>query len=307
VTGHFLQDKDILSFYTDKNYTEMNSILALIKEPEHSKGFITYLIRMGGDLGLNIHLLYVENPVNYPLGMPDTTGTASARLQLSMEKSAEDARQTLLKAVRSLAADTPDRVSVRTSTEIGVTELFIDKYLDSNGDSMLVLENQGHESLWKQDSTNMEIIRKCRCPVWIIPSGSTYHRYKEIVYATDYHEEDLTTLRNLLDLTGKFSPKITALHITDNPDFEARIKMSGFHESLHEKTSYDKISVTLLNEKEDEDFGMLINDFAALVDANLIVVLKENKHFLERIFTPDLTKKIIRQAKIPVLVYHEVS
>ena len=283
----------------------MNTILAVIKEPDHVKGFLTYLIRMAGDLGLNIHLLYVENPVNYPLGMPDTTGTASARLQLSMEKSAEDARQAIIKAVRSLAADTPEGVSIRTSAEIGVTGLFIDKYLNSNGDSMLVLESQENESLWKQDSINMEIIRKAGCPVWIIPSGTIYQSFDEIVYATDYHEEDLTTFRNLLDLTRKFSPRITALHITDNPDFEARIKMSGFHESIREKTSYDKINVTLLNEKEDEDFGMLINDFASLVEARLIVVLKENRHFLERIFTPDLTKKIIRQAKIPVLVYHE--
>jgi len=35
------------------------------------------------------------------------------------------------------------------------------------------------------------------------------------------------------------------------------------------------------------------------------VVLKENRHFLERIFRRSFTKKLIRQAKRSVLVFHE--
>jgi nucleotide-binding universal stress UspA family protein len=58
-------------------------------------------------------------------------------------------------------------------------------------------------------------------------------------------------------------------------------------------------------EKSGENVGQLINDYACLIDANLIVVLKENRHFLERLVKSSSTKKIVQQARTPVLVYHE--
>jgi nucleotide-binding universal stress UspA family protein len=49
----------------------------------------------------------------------------------------------------------------------------------------------------------------------------------------------------------------------------------------------------------------LINDYSSDIDANLVVMLKENRHFLERLFKPSSTKKLIKEAKLPVLVFHE--
>jgi nucleotide-binding universal stress UspA family protein len=112
-------------------------------------------------------------------------------------------------------------------------------------------------------------------------------------------------LRKLIALTHHFSPRITAIHITENLDFEVRIQKAGFQEMLHRKTSYDQVSVkSLVEETNGEDIGQLINEYASLMEANLIVVLKENRHFFDRLFKSSATKKIVQQAKIPVLVYH---
>jgi nucleotide-binding universal stress UspA family protein len=60
-----------------------------------------------------------------------------------------------------------------------------------------------------------------------------------------------------------------------------------------------------LNESSNNDTAELLNDYALLIKADLIVVLKENKSFFERIFKSDPAKKIIKKSMLPVLVFHE--
>ena len=72
---------------------------------------------------------------------------------------------------------------------------------------------------------------------------------------------------------------------------------------LQSKTGYQKITVKSLLEKDDENAAQLINEYALNINADLIVILKENRNFLERILSPGSTKKILKEATLPVLVY----
>jgi nucleotide-binding universal stress UspA family protein len=283
----------------------MNVLIALIKDPDNSKEFISYILGMANDLNAGVHLLHILNPVDYPLGMPGTTGAVSAQIHLNLENRSADAKRTLTKLAKDLAGNTGTRVPVEVSTEIGVTRSIIDNYVSESESPMILLDNQGNDNIWSQDSTSMELIRHTDCPVWIIPHRAKYQPYNEIVYASDYNEEDIPTIIKLIRLTHPITPNITALHVTDDIDFETRIKKAGFQEMVQSHTGYDKITVKSLAGEAEGDLGLLIIDYASLIRAKLIVVLKENKHFLERIFKPDMTKKIIRQANIPVLIFHE--
>ena len=131
----------------------------------------------------------------------------------------------------------------------------------------------------------------------------SYRPFKKILYATDYNEADITTLKRLVALTKEFSPEITALHITDSKDFEEKTMQKGFKDIVAQETNYDKIHVK--TEKESKSTEEKINDIAIKIKADLIVLLKENKGFIEKIFTSSSTKKVIKKAKLPVLVYHE--
>ena len=73
---------------------------------------------------------------------------------------------------------------------------------------------------------------------------------------------------------------------------------------LETKTEYTNISVKALVERSGDDMVKLINSYAAMKNADLIVVLKKNRNFLDRIFNPSSSEKIIQKAEKPVLVYH---
>jgi nucleotide-binding universal stress UspA family protein len=283
----------------------MKKLLGILNRLSYSKHFLRYIINMARDMQADLQILLVLHSEQYPQGTPGMTSDATLQDLANLENLAEKAKHALQKDVEGLNDEIQGELSVEVSVEIGMITPGMDKFLADSGTNMIVLNGEENVSIWSPGSFNMDIINNADYPVWVIPHKSVYQGFNEIIYATDYNKEDMDTIRRLVELTRPFSPGITALHITDNLDFDERIKKESFQELVKGKTGYDKVKVKAIVHENDEDIGQLVCDLASLFNANLIVVLKENKHFLDRIFKTSSTKKIIQQANIPVLVFHE--
>lgn len=282
----------------------MRTLLGFIRKPSESHGIITYLIELSKDLNANLHLLSVENPANYPLGSPNLTGVAVANLQQSMEARMEEGKKTMEKVVNKMMPQMAGKVAVEISTAIGNETTIVGEMLASGKIQMMAIEAIESEGLFGKDTLVMTMVRSIDCPLWVIPENTEYHPFQKIIYASDYREEDIPTLQKLIDLTHRLYPKILALHINDSADFDVRVKTAGFQKMLETKTAYNNISAKALIERNGEDLVQLINSYAAMNGVDLIVVLKENKTFLDRIFNPSSSEKILKAASSPVLVYH---
>lgn len=279
----------------------METLLAIINEPKKAKSFIGYVARLSLDLHTNIHLMYVQEPYDYTMGQPPVSGLATSLK--AQEINAEDAKKEFDIHIRNVLREISGDVLINYSAEINFRTTIINSFISENKASMVILEEEEQNNFWSQTPSVFDIINHVDCPVWIIPFNADYKPFRKIVYATDYKEEDIDTLKNLIRLTYRFSPVITALHITDSVDFEEKVKKTGFNEMLQTKTSYQNITVKSMVEKDNESTAELINEYALKIKADLIVVLRENRSFFERILSPDSTKKILKEAQLPVLVY----
>lgn len=283
----------------------MKTLLAIINEPKESKNFIQYAAAMAIDFNANVHLLHAQNTNIFPLGTTGYTGIAAAQIQQNQQVLADTAKEIMAKHIEEVTSKLPKSVVINYSTELGVPSFIAQEFVSNNNADMVILEGQKNEDFSFQTSENMEIIENVECPVFIIPYSSVYKPFTEIIYATDYKEEDVSNLRKLIGLTQLFSPNITALHITDSIDFEEDVKKVGFLDVLREKVDYKNLSVKIQNESINGDMVQRIDDYALRIKAGLIVVLKENKSFFERIFKTNHTKMIIKKSMLPVLVFHE--
>ena len=284
----------------------MKTLLAIINEPKESKDFIQYVSGMASDLMASIQLLHVQNPYNYPLAMAGSAGTAAVQVQKNSEEIADNANKILAEHVKDVKSKMSNHIDITYSSVIGAISITVKELVSDKKADMVVLEGQKNETFFTPNSSNLEIISSVDCPVWIVPNEVKYHPFTEILYATDYKEEDIAGLKRLIALTHPFSPNITVLHITDSIDFEEKVKKAGFLEMLQKRTDYDRLSVKAIsvNNSNDETIE-LFNNYALLINANLVVVQKENKSFFERIFKSDPAKKIIKKSILPVLVFHE--
>lgn len=280
----------------------MKTLLAIINEPKKAENFVVYVTHLARDLHMSLHLQYVMETSNFMYGPPPVPGFTTI-VQDQENTLLEDAKQALGEHVREVLREISSGISIEYSAQLGLTTDLVDEYTSDGRAEMVVLEGQEHNSSWSQSASNIDIINNSNSPVWIIPHGAVYDPFREIVYATDYKEEDIPTLKNLIGLTKRFSPTVTALHVTDTIDFQEKVLKTGFNEMLQERTDYQDISVKSMIEESHEDTAMLINEYALKIGADLIVVLKENRSFFERILRPGSAKKIVKEAHLPVLVY----
>ncbi|MEA3477447.1 MAG: universal stress protein [Bacteroidota bacterium] len=282
----------------------MKTLLVLVKSLVNSEKYIEYSLKLAADLKYNVQIFYVHNPKTIPLASPQLDGAAIAQLNKASEERVREAIRSLSAITDTLIYKIAGQVIVEVTAAIGDEISMINEKVDSGDVQMVMIESQGIRSFSLQESFSKEVIRKVNCPVWVIPENSDYNSILSVIYATDYNEEDIPTLKKLIDLTYFNSPKISAIHITDNVDFDLRIKNAGFQKMLESKVEYENIEVKALVENHGDDMVGLINTYAARTSADLIVVLKENRRFLERLFKPGSSEKIIGETNRPVLVFH---
>ncbi len=281
----------------------MKTLLAILTNPVNSEKFISYSTSMAGDLDYKLHIIYVQNPALYTISSEPSTNTPHPVEHDLDVKMLETDRNHTLKSIKEKLAGLKDISKTRSidiSAEAGTMNMVINSYISRKKADMVVLEGDDDGGLFM---SGLDIINKINCPGWIIPSKMSYKPYKKIVYATDYKEADIITLKKLIALTENLSPEIIALHITDSEDFKEKTMQKGFKDMLTRATDYERIQVKV--EKEDKNFEETINETAINTNADLLVLLKENKGFIEKIFTSSSTKKVIKKAELPVLVYHE--
>lgn len=283
----------------------MKTLLAIVNQANESKDFLSYVAGMAVDQSAQVMVKHVHAPINYTIGMADTTGNASLQLKKEQENLIEDSKKILKKYIEEINGEISNNIFVSYDSEIGSAILIADKIIEQNKIDGIVMEDTSNDSFWKKTSSVLDVVEKVECPVWIIPKGFIYKPYTEIVYATNYMKEDVSSLKKLINTFSHYSPKITALHITDSIAFDERIKSAGFKEMLKKQIDYELLSVETMLQDKDDDVTELLNNFALESNADLLVFVKENKSIFDQIFNTNHTKQILKNAQLPVLVYHE--
>jgi nucleotide-binding universal stress UspA family protein len=288
-----------------KNHIIMKKkIVQFIRSAENLEKVVANSEGLARALDMEIKLLMVletRHPYFYPMTTTLHTGMETYQFEELHAEREKEAEQVLKKFIeeKNMMEGQP-----RISYEIlsGATDMIlIDASEDK--DTFLILINESQEP--EQGfliNTYLNILEKTGCPILKIPEEKDFSTISKILYATDYKEEDLSTLAKLADIAVPFKAEITTLHITDSVDLEEKMLSHGFEKTLHDKVGYDKISFAV---KEDENVVEGIMDYARSGKFDLIVLLKENRNFLQRLFTRSDSNKILSESDVPVMVFHE--
>lgn len=279
----------------------MKTLLVLFDNPNISKGFVRYAILLARDLKANVQLLFVQTPPAIPLAGTGTMSAANGNVHADTDALAKSVEKLVDEVIRDIS-DTG--IKVEYKSEPGATALILEEKVSKEEFDMVLLEGGTDKPFWVQTNTNMELIEKAKCPVLIIAPNTKYQPLKKIIYASDYKEEDLKTLKELINLTKPFVIDILALHISKSMEFSEKVKKVGFKEMLERNTNFNNISLRVLTDEKEKDIVETLSEEVDRIGANLIVVLKENRNFFERIFKSSFTANVIKNAELPVLVFY---
>lgn len=278
----------------------MGNLLSLIREPEEAGNFIGYVVRLARDLHSSVHLMYVEEEYEYTIGRPPAPDNYTGQKQSQRLRDAEaHLSQQVLRVVTGIHGAGPVDYSAEMTSILEV----INDYVKTGRADIVVIEGEVRQSLLKQITTNDNIIDEADCPVLIVPDNIVYRPFRKVIFASAFREEDIPALKELVRMLSDVSPEIKVVHVTGNPA-EEKIKRTGFDEILQSQTGYRNISVEYLKDEKNLNIGGMIKNYAVESNADLVVAMKQDRNFFEKIFSSDRTKKILKEEPdLPVLIY----
>jgi len=283
----------------------MEKIIINIDFFDHADYLIDYGLEMARELSGNIQLIHVVE--SREIGMeasPNGHMTDAGIEQTLLTSNKENADKWMQEKVRKIEEQIKGNISIEGKVIIGIKpDVLLSE--SSNKETELILTEEEHESglIAKiAGSDTKMIIDEAKCPVLFIPRNYAFKGIKQIIYATDYEKADIDTLQKTINLFKVFDPSITAVHQTKNIDFQMKIKQRGFLDIVRQKLDFDQINfITVDGQKDVQE----IIDYAQKIDCDMIIVLKQNRDFLEKLFHSSSSHKIVAKSNIPVLVYHE--
>lgn len=147
------------------------------------------------------------------------------------------------------------------------------------------------------------LFEKVNCPFLIVPTALNFRSIKTIVYASDFEEDDISAVRQLVEIAKPLNAKINIVHISTKGEYTGEKQMEWFKEMLQQKVIYANMTFEIIpNNTIYEGLRSYINSH----EVDIIVLLeREEKGFFTNLFHKDLTKKIESNINIPMLSFNQ--
>lgn len=191
-------------------------------------------------------------------------------------------------------------LDIRTLVEIGNPGPSILKQIDVTSADLIVMGNKGRSGARILfGSTTSKIISDSPVPVMTIPEQSSLKDLKQIVFATDYHSGDLSSLKKTIGWAQKFNSELHVLHVSPSEETNPDLSFRDFKGMVEEQTDYKKL---IFNRIANESFLKGFSNYLDEFKVSLVVLTKYKKSFIEEIMEKNHTKQIQFYLNIPLLV-----
>lgn len=142
-------------------------------------------------------------------------------------------------------------------------------------------------------------------PLLIVPNSLVYDTISTIVYATDFEEADMLSIKRLVEIAKPFSALIEVVHVYETDEYPVEKYMKQFKDTLLKEVSYPEIVFKTIASTSIKSglLSVLNNEKASML------AMLERKHdwSFSNIFHKDLVKDMEVSLKIPLLAFNKHS
>jgi hypothetical protein len=140
------------------------------------------------------------------------------------------------------------------------------------------------------------------CPAILVPEGVEFKKIKEIVFATDFTDQDVEVATGICKLAEDLKANVSFLHFYPKVERPRRAEILHKGEELVSKINCQ----TSLHLIEEDDLLEGLNDFAEKHRADLFVLATQDTHLLQQYFQDTYRKTQAYHTRIPLLnLYQE--
>lgn len=192
-------------------------------------------------------------------------------------------------------------IHVDTVLVTGMVKASIIEFVDSHNIDFIVMGSMGVSALRKRlfGSNSTDIALRASIPVLVVPESITDTDFNNILYATDYRENDLESIRYLGKLAELFNASIHVVHIEEDDTLESDIRFRGFRELVNEQDVYDKLYFAhYFDSKPFAGLSRYMED----KNIDVLSMTRYKKSLTKSLFNKNHTKEMSYYSEIPILV-----
>lgn len=206
-----------------------------------------------------------------------------------------------------MLTDNISEISYLTSSK-KFNSLSLNEIVQTNNIGLIVMSTIGEDVsadkiLFGRNA--VEIAEHSVCPVLIIPSDYKYSTIDKLIYASDLHfiDDEIIKVIALAKLLGTsieilfVSPIFPDLGDVEKIDFPLKL------EEIKQKHNFNSISYTIEKTDSDNQFVKGIISFMSRHDHDLLIMFHNHDTDFEALISTSHTEKIIKEIKIPLLIY----
>jgi len=177
---------------------------------------------------------------------------------------------------------------------------------DENKVDLIVMGTKGRSDLDNVifGSTAAEVTLEADCPVLTVPDGIEFSDIEHLAYATDYREEDLPIIWNLIQIATYLDAGLHLLFVAEEESLVEELMFRGFRDLIREKFQYESVRYEMIQGK---DFIKSIHGYAGKYEGIILAMGYYRSRFLNSMSHRDMVKQMAYHTRIPLLVMPELG
>ncbi|TPE44619.1 universal stress protein [Pontibacter mangrovi] len=149
-----------------------------------------------------------------------------------------------------------------------------------------------------------KMVEEAKVPLLTVPEPYKQHGLRRVLYATDFDKTDAQALEKLLQLLEPFNPQVLCAHIgIAGSESEDSRKMEQLQARLYTAMPGHDLQFAIIPSGK-EDVAEELQEFAQQEQVELIAVNNHHRSLFSSIFKPSLSKKLVLESQVPMLVFH---
>ncbi|HLS10588.1 MAG TPA: universal stress protein [Flavobacteriaceae bacterium] len=151
-------------------------------------------------------------------------------------------------------------------------------------------------------STARNLIKEAPYPVLTIPEGTSFNEIKTIVYATDFQDQDLGAIKNLVEIAEPLHAKIKVVHVAPLKEVIDEGERKVLDEKLNKYVKYKNMELHIIY--SNHIFNEL-KTYYGEKNADIIAMLeRENNGIGKKLFYQNLLEKMKSYGKVPLMSFN---
>ncbi len=277
----------------------MKTVLFPSDYSPHAEVALPYAVSLAQLLGATLHILHVDSHVELNVIRPVKHWERAAGSDLEKAKWARNKEKLRVR----LKEEYPD-LQVVFAEEYGSPVAGIIHYAKKHTPAWTVMGTRGRaaeRSGGPFGSVSMGVLKHQQLPVLLIPLHAPEPRIKHIGYASDFREEDLSTILTLVPMVKAIDGKLTCIHVRGHEDFWDKVQRKFFDQLYDLAQSTNLVDFKILR---DGDVQKSLSQVVREEQIDTLAMLHRHHHDLIEYYQDSMTRRIALEFDIPLMVFH---